>query len=96
MFVVHRALYGSFERFIGLLLEHYAGALPAWLAPVQVRVVPGRRGPPRGRRRARGSPVRATCGRRSTRAPTLAQARIRDAELQKVPVRRRLGRPRDP
>ena len=36
--VIHRAIYGSFERFIAILTEHYAGAFPAWLAPVQVRV----------------------------------------------------------
>src|SRR5438034_9087023 len=40
VFVIHRALYGSFERFIGILMEHYAGAFPFWLAPVQVRVLP--------------------------------------------------------
>jgi threonyl-tRNA synthetase len=38
--VIHRAIFGSFERFIALLLEHYAGALPLWLAPVQVIVLP--------------------------------------------------------
>src|SRR5262249_14127945 len=36
----HRALYGSIERFFGILLEHYAGAFPVWLAPVQVTVLP--------------------------------------------------------
>jgi threonyl-tRNA synthetase len=40
LYVVHRALYGSFERFIGILIEHYAGAFPFWLAPVQIRVIP--------------------------------------------------------
>jgi threonyl-tRNA synthetase len=40
LYVVHRALYGSFERFIGILIEHFAGAFPFWLAPVQVRVIP--------------------------------------------------------
>ncbi len=38
-FMVHRALFGSVERFFGILLEHYAGALPAWLSPVQARVL---------------------------------------------------------
>jgi threonyl-tRNA synthetase len=38
--MVHRALYGSVERFFGILLEHYAGAFPAWLAPVQAVVLP--------------------------------------------------------
>ncbi|MFH0814744.1 MAG: threonine--tRNA ligase [Candidatus Falkowbacteria bacterium] len=38
-FMLHRALFGSFERFIGLLIEHYAAAFPIWLAPVQVKVI---------------------------------------------------------
>ncbi|MDX6552194.1 MAG: threonyl-tRNA synthetase, partial [Gaiellales bacterium] len=38
--MIHRALFGSFERFIGILIEHYGGAFPVWLAPVQVKVVP--------------------------------------------------------
>ena len=38
--MIHRALIGSFERFIGILIEHFAGAFPFWLAPVQVRILP--------------------------------------------------------
>jgi threonyl-tRNA synthetase len=38
-YVVHRALLGSLERFFGMLIEHYAGAFPVWLAPVQAKVV---------------------------------------------------------
>jgi threonyl-tRNA synthetase len=38
--VIHRAIYGSLERFLGILLEHYAGNLPVWLAPEQARIVP--------------------------------------------------------
>src|SRR3954470_10681819 len=38
--MIHRALFGSIERFFGVLLEHYAGALPPWLAPVQVVGIP--------------------------------------------------------
>lgn len=38
--MVHRALFGSFERFIGILIEHYAGAFPCWLAPVQAKIIP--------------------------------------------------------
>ncbi|MDQ6726352.1 MAG: threonine--tRNA ligase [Actinomycetota bacterium] len=41
-FMIHRALFGSVERFFGILLEHYAGALPAWLSPVHARVLPVR------------------------------------------------------
>jgi threonyl-tRNA synthetase len=40
--MIHRALFGSIERFFGILLEHYAGAFPAWLSPVQARVLPVR------------------------------------------------------
>mgnify|MGYP001002104214 CR=1 FL=1 len=38
--MLHRALFGSIERFIGILIEHYAGAFPTWLAPVQIKVIP--------------------------------------------------------
>ncbi len=40
VFVIHRAIMGALERFIGILIEHYAGAFPFWLAPVQIRVIP--------------------------------------------------------
>ena len=52
--VIHRAIFGSFERFIAILIEHYAGAFPLWLAPVQA----GRAadfGPPSGVRRRRSA-----------------------------------------
>ena len=39
-YMVHRALFGSLERFFGILIEHFAGAFPAWLAPEQVRLIP--------------------------------------------------------
>ena len=38
--MIHRVVFGSIERFIGILIEHYAGAFPTWLAPVQVKVLP--------------------------------------------------------
>jgi threonyl-tRNA synthetase len=38
--VIHRAIYGSFERFIGILIEHFAGNFPVWIAPEQVRLLP--------------------------------------------------------
>jgi threonyl-tRNA synthetase len=40
--MIHRALFGSVERFFGILVEHYAGAFPVWLSPTQVRVLPVR------------------------------------------------------
>ena len=38
--MIHRACFGSMERFIGILTEHYAGAFPTWMAPVQVKILP--------------------------------------------------------
>jgi threonyl-tRNA synthetase len=81
--VVHRALYGSFERFIGILVEHYAGAFPFWLAPVQVRVIPVGES-----HRDAAHALRAKLGdyrvEVDERDETLGK-RIRDAELDKVP-----------
>ncbi len=85
VFVVHRALFGSFERFIGILVEHYAGAFPLWLAPVQVRVIPvgeahrGDASAVRDRIAAEGYRVEI-----DERDDTLGK-RIRDAEVEKVP-----------
>jgi threonyl-tRNA synthetase len=85
VFVVHRALYGSFERFIGILVEHYAGAFPFWLAPVQVRVIPVGE----GHREAAGAlrdrlAAEAFRVEIDQRDDTLSK-RIRDAEVEKVP-----------
>jgi threonyl-tRNA synthetase len=84
-YVVHRALLGSLERFMGILIEHYGGAFPAWLAPVQIRVLPVAE-PHReaveellGALRLAG--VRADADERDE---TLGK-RIRDAELAKLP-----------
>ena len=38
--MLHRVIFGSIERFIGILIEHYAGAFPVWLSPVQVKILP--------------------------------------------------------
>jgi len=38
--VIHRVIYGSFERFIGIITEHFAGSFPLWLSPIQVKVIP--------------------------------------------------------
>jgi threonyl-tRNA synthetase len=83
--VIHRALLGSLERFMGILIEHYGGAFPFWLSPVQARVIPvgeGHRvaaGTLRDRLDARGYRVEV-----DERDETLGK-RIRDAELDKVP-----------
>lgn len=84
-FMIHRALLGSIERFFGLLIEHYAGNFPLWLAPVQVKVLPitdssneyGRQVADR----LKEQKIRAVLDDRSEKIG----AKIRDAELQKVP-----------
>jgi threonyl-tRNA synthetase len=81
--VIHRALFGSFERFIGILIEHYAGAFPFWLAPVQIRLLPvGEH-----HREAVGS-LKGRLGDYRVdideRDETVGK-RIRDAELEKIP-----------
>jgi threonyl-tRNA synthetase len=81
--VIHRAVYGSFERFIGILTEHYAGAFPVWLAPVQARVIPVGE----DHREAAGRLEKALTDFRvevDERDETVSR-RIRDAELEKVP-----------
>ena len=83
--VIHRALLGSLERFIGILVEHYGGDFPFWLAPVQVRVVPvgeaHREAARRLRERLSDDGFRAEVDERDE---TLGK-RIREAELEKVP-----------
>jgi threonyl-tRNA synthetase len=84
-YVIHRALLGSLERFIGILIEHFGGAFPAWLAPVQARVIPVAEA-----HRAGASAVAAELESRGVRvdldeaSETLAK-RIRNAELEKIP-----------
>jgi threonyl-tRNA synthetase len=85
VFVIHRALLGSFERFLGILTEHYAGAFPFWLAPVQLRLIPVAE-PHRDavhdlRRGLAAEGFRVDVDERDD---TLGK-RIRDAELEKVP-----------
>jgi threonyl-tRNA synthetase len=85
VFVIHRALFGSLERFIGILIEHYGGAFPFWLAPVQVRLIPVGEGH-RDAVAALQARVAADGFRVDVdqRDETLSK-RIRDAEVEKVP-----------
>ncbi len=84
--MIHRALLGSIERFFGVLLEHYAGNFPLWLAPVQVRVLPVAE-----RHLDRAKEVLEALLREDVRADlddargTLGY-RIRESELEKVPI----------
>src|SRR6202046_4765631 len=83
--MIHRALFGSYERFIGIMLEHYAGEFPLWLAPVQAIVLPiserldGDAESVRGRLRAAGLRVEL-----DDRGESIGR-KIREAELRKIP-----------
>lgn len=90
-YMIHRALFGSIERFFGVLIEHYAGAFPLWLAPVQVAVLPIT-----DRINEYADSVAAelrNAGFRvesNTRSDKIG-AKIRDAQMQKVPYMLILG-----
>jgi threonyl-tRNA synthetase len=83
--MVHRALYGSIERFFGILIEHYAGAFPLWLAPVQTVVMPIT-----DRQLEYAQKVHARLEAAGLRShlddrKEKVQLKIRDAQMQKVP-----------
>ena len=88
---IHRAIYGSLERFIGILLEHFGGALPFWVAPVQVAIIPiaDRHASPADELATllRGRGLRVDVDRSDSRM----QNKIRLAQEQKVPVMVILG-----
>lgn len=83
--MVHRALLGSVERFFGILIEHYAGAFPAWLAPVQASILPLSEKfsayAKSVEARLREERIRVHLDDRNEKL----QAKIRDAQLQKIP-----------
>jgi threonyl-tRNA synthetase len=83
--VIHRAILGSYERFIGILIEHFAGAFPTWLAPVQARVLPvsAKHAEYAGgvHRRLLEAGVRVELDDRSEKLGY----KVREAQLQKVP-----------
>ena len=83
--VIHRAIFGSFERFVAILIEHYAGAFPLWLAPAQAIVIPIS-----DRHLAYAESVRATLRAAGLRAELDERQekigyKIREAQLQKIP-----------
>ncbi len=92
--MIHRALLGSMERFAGILIEHYAGRFPVWLAPVQAIVLPVA---DRHQRTPSGSSP--SCARPGLRVGSDLRSesvgkKIRDAELGRVPLHARGRRPR--
>lgn len=90
-FMIHRALFGSIERFFGVLIEHYAGAFPLWLAPVQVAVLPIT-----DRINDYADSVAAELRKSGFRVESNTKsdkigAKIRDAQMQKIPYMLILG-----
>ncbi len=83
--MIHRALFGSIERFFGVLVEHYAGAFPTWLSPVQVRILPVRDDHGSYAQEVRGRLAAAGVRAEAEDAGEPLGARIRRAKLEKVP-----------
>jgi threonyl-tRNA synthetase len=84
-YMVHRALYGSIERFFALLIEHHAGALPVWLAPTQAVVIPVAERNLDYAREVSGELAAAGFRTEVDGRPERMNAKIRDAQLQKIP-----------
>lgn len=83
--MIHRAIFGSFERFLAILTEHLQGVFPVWLAPVQVQIIPiterHNKYSQNVLEQLKGSDIRAEIDTRSEKM----QAKIRDAQMQKIP-----------
>ena len=84
-YMVHRAIFGSLERFMGILIEHYGGAFPAWLAPIQAKIIPIADRhityAETVKEKLLESNIRSEIDGRSERM----NAKIRDAQLMKIP-----------
>ena len=90
-FMIHRALFGSIERFFGVLIEHYAGAFPLWLAPVQVTVLPITDRINEYAEQVADELRRAGFRVESNTRSDKIGAKIRDAQMQKIPYMLVLG-----
>ncbi|MDD5146866.1 MAG: threonine--tRNA ligase [Candidatus Pacebacteria bacterium] len=83
--MIHRTIMGSFERFMGILIEHYAGAFPTWLSPVQAWVIPvGATHRDYAQKIANGLKVEGIRAEAKTDAETVGK-KIREGEMQKIP-----------
>ena len=83
--MVHRAIYGTLERFVGFLIEHFAGAFPLWLAPEQVRVLPISDAQNDAARAVGAKLVEAGLRVHVDERSETLNYRVRDGEMQKVP-----------
>ncbi len=82
---IHRVIYGSLERFIGILIEHYAGAFPVWLSPIQAQIIPIA-----DRHNQLGQSIKEQFEAKKIRVALddrseSMQSKIRDAQVQKIP-----------
>lgn len=84
-FMLHRALLGSYERFIGLLIEHYAGAFPVWLSPIQAVILPVSEKSMNYAKKVNSALTAKGIRASINEANETLGKRIRGAELQKVP-----------
>ncbi len=84
-YMLHRALIGSLERFIGVLLEHYAGALPLWLSPVQVWIIPIGSGHKKYAQKVAKEASRAGLRTEIKNENETVSKKVREGELQKIP-----------
>ena len=84
-YMVHRALLGALERFMGVLIEHYGGAFPTWLAPVQAEVIPIAERHVEYAERVQSQLTEAGIRAHTDSRNERMNAKIRDAQLQKVP-----------
>jgi threonyl-tRNA synthetase len=90
--VVHRVIYGSMERFMGILIEHYAGAFPVWLSPVQIAVLPiGREHKAYAKALHEKFMKEGFRSELDERDDTIA-SKIRDAQMKKVPYMLAVGK----
>ena len=83
--MIHRAILGSIERFIGILIEHYSGAFPVWLAPVQAMIIPIS-----DRHLEYADSIQSALSSHGIRIEVDSRrdrmnAKIRDAQMQKIP-----------
>jgi threonyl-tRNA synthetase len=90
--VIHRAIFGSVERFVGILIEHLNGAFPAWLAPVQAAVIPIADAQHDYARKVADKLRQAGLRVEVNTSGERMQAKIRDAQVQKVPWMLVVGR----
>jgi threonyl-tRNA synthetase len=82
---IHRVIYGSLERFIGILIEHYTGAFPTWLSPVQVQIIAVSRKSDRYATGIYKSLIKSNIRTELTEPDETLGKRIRDGETQKIP-----------